>query len=74
MLIITPNPNPCKMDARKRIGQGIAIFNQGRPGSQVNRVVDRISGPQGLNMSGPTNHRNDLGFRAGNAIAGALRR
>jgi hypothetical protein len=35
-------------------------------------VVDRVSGPQGLNMSGPTNHRNDLGFRAGNAIAGAI--
>ena len=58
--------------ARKRIEQGVAIFNQGRPGSQVNRVIDRVSGPQGLNMSGPNNHRNDLGFRAGNAIAGAI--
>ena len=58
--------------ARKRIEQGVAIFNQGRPGSQVNRVIDRVSGPQGLNMSGPNNHRNDLGYRAGNAIAGAI--
>ena len=76
-MVIIPQsqPNHNKMDAaRKRIEQGVAIFNQGRPGSQVNRVIDRVSGPQGLNMSGPNNHRNDLGFRAGNAIAGVLRR
>ena len=61
------------MSTRQRIGQGVAIFNQGRPGSQVNQVVNAVSGPRGLNMSGPTNHRNDLGFRAGNAIGNAAR-
>ena len=61
------------MSTRQRIGQGVAIFNQGRPGSQVNQVVNAVSGPRGLNMSGPNNHRNDLGFRAGNAIANAGR-
>jgi len=50
------------------IKTGINIFNQGRPGSTTERIVNRISGPSGLNMSSPTNHRNDLGFRAGNAI------
>jgi hypothetical protein len=55
-----------------RVQQGAAIFNQGRPGSQVNKVVNAVSGPSGLNMSGPNNHRNDLGFRAGNAIGSAV--
>lgn len=50
------------------IKTGINIFNQGRTGSTTERIVNRISGPSGLNMSGPNNHRNDLGFRAGNAI------
>ena len=50
------------------IKTGINIFNQGRPGSTTERIVNRISGPSGLNMSSPSNHQNDLGFRAGNAI------
>ena len=51
---------------------GYKIFNQGRPGSTTNKVVDRVS--KGLNMSGPSNHKNDLGFRAGNAISNAIHR
>jgi hypothetical protein len=53
---------------RSRIKTGINIFNQGRPGSTTERIINQVSGPNGLNMSGPSNHRNDLGFRAGNAI------
>ncbi len=50
------------------IKTGINIFNQGRPGSTTEKIVNKISGPSGLNMSGPNNHNNDLGYRAGNAI------
>lgn len=50
------------------IKTGINIFNQGRTGSTTEKIINRISGPSGLNMSGPSNHHNDLGFRAGNAI------
>ena len=53
---------------RSTIKTGINIFNQGRTGSTTERIINRISGPSGLNISGPSNHRNDLGFRAGNAI------
>jgi hypothetical protein len=56
------------------IQKGVNIFNQGRPGSLTERIVNRISGPKGLNMSGPSNHSNDLGFRAGNAIRSAFTR
>ncbi len=49
------------------IQNGVKIFNQGRPGSTTNIVVNKVS--SGLGMSGPSNHQNDLGFRAGNAIS-----
>jgi hypothetical protein len=61
-------PDSKRRSIRSTISTGINIFNQGRPGSTTERIVNRISGPSGLNMSSPTNHRNDLGFRAGNAI------
>jgi hypothetical protein len=61
------------MSTVSTIQRGVQIFNQGRDGSQTIQTVNRISGPQGLNMSGPNNHRNDLGFRAGNAISNAFR-
>jgi len=54
------------------IKTGINIFNQGRTGSTTERIVNIISGPSGLNMSGPSNHQNDLGFRAGNAIKSTI--
>lgn len=50
------------------IKTGINIFNQGKPGSTTEKIINKISGPSGLNMSSPSNHSNDLGFRAGNAI------
>jgi hypothetical protein len=62
------SPDATLSSIRNRINTGVKIFNQGRPGSTTERIVNRISGPSGLNMSGPNNHRNDLGFRAGNAI------
>jgi hypothetical protein len=55
-----------------RVQQGISLFKEGRDGSRITQIVNRVSGPQGLNMSGPNNHRNDLGFRAGNAIRNAI--
>ena len=61
-------PDSKRRSIRSTISTGINIFNQGRTGSTTERIVNRISGPSGLNMSSPTNHRNDLGFRAGNAI------
>jgi len=54
------------------ISNGIKIFNQGRPGSTTEKIVNGISGPNGLNMSNPSNHNNDLGFRAGNAIRNTI--
>ncbi len=57
---------------RSTIKTGINIFNQGRTGSTTERIVNRISGPSGLNMSSPSNHQNDLGFRAGNAIKSTI--
>jgi hypothetical protein len=33
------------------------IFNQGRTDSITERIVNRISGPSGFNMSDPSNHR-----------------
>ena len=50
------------------IKTGINIFNQGKPGSTTEKIINKISGPSGLNMSNPTNHANDLGYRAGNVI------
>ena len=61
-------PDSKKGNVGSTIRTGINIFNQGKPGSTTERIVNRISGPSGLNMSSPSNHRNDLGFRAGNAI------
>ena len=66
------SPDAKLSSIRNRINTGIKIFNQGRPGSTTERIVNRISGPSGLNMSGPNNHRNDLGFRAGNAIRNSI--
>jgi len=57
---------------RSTISNGIKIFNQGRPNSTTEQIVNRISGPNGLNMSNPRNHNNDLGFRAGNAIRNTI--
>jgi len=57
---------------RGTISNGIKIFNQGRPGSTTEKIVNTISGPNGLNMSSPSNHNNDLGFRAGNAIRNTI--
>ena len=37
-------------------------------GSITEKIINQVSGPCGLNMSGPNNYRNDLGYRAGNAI------
>lgn len=54
------------------IKTGINIFNQGRTGSTTEKIINRISGPSGLNMSSPSNHQNDLGFRAGNAIKSTI--
>jgi len=59
-------------EKRGAIRTGITIFNQGKPGSTTEKIVNKISGPSGLNMSGPTNHANDLGYRAGNAIKTAF--
>ena len=46
------------------IKTGINIFNQGRTGSTTEKIINR--------MSGPSNHQNDLGFRAGNAIKSTI--
>lgn len=54
------------------IKTGINIFNQCRTGSTTEKIINRISGPSGLNMSSPSNHQNDLGFRAGNAIKSTI--
>ena len=54
------------------IKTGINIFNQGRTGSTTEKIINKISGPSGLNMSSPSNHQNDLGFRAGNAIKSTI--
>jgi len=54
------------------IKTGINIFNQGRTGSTTEKIINRISGPSGLNMSSPSNYQNDLGFRAGNAIKSTI--
>ena len=54
------------------IKTGINIFNQGRTGSTTEKIINRISGPSGLKMSGPSNHQNDFGFRAGNAIKSTI--
>jgi len=54
------------------IKTGINIFNQGRTGSTTEKIINRISGPSGLNMSSPSNHQNDLGFRTGNAIKSTI--
>jgi hypothetical protein len=69
---MSSSPDATLSSIRNRINTGINIFNQGRPGSTTERIVNRVSGPSGLNMSGPNNHRNDLGFRAGNAIRNTI--
>ena len=51
------------------VQNGVKIFNPDRPGSMTNNVVNKVS--SGIGMSGPSNHKNDLGFRAGNAISNA---
>jgi hypothetical protein len=61
----TPNSNS---SLTRTIKNGINIFNQGKPGSTTEKIVNTISGPTGLNMSNPNNHTNDLGFHAANAI------
>ena len=61
-------PDSKRRSIRSTISTGINIFNQGKPGSTTERIINKISGPSGLNMSNPTNHTNDLGYRAGNAI------
>ena len=43
------------------IKTGINIFNQGKPGSTTERIINQVSGPSGLNMSDPSNY-------SGNAI------
>jgi hypothetical protein len=65
---MSASPDSKRTGIGSTIKTGINIFNQGRTGSTTEKIVNRISGPSGLNISGPSNHHNDLGFRAGNAI------
>jgi len=65
---MSASPDSKRSGISSTIKTGINIFNQGRTGSTTEKIINRISGPSGLNMSGPSNHQNDLGFRAGNAI------
>jgi len=69
---MSASPDSKRAGIGSTIKTGINIFNQGRTGSTTERIVNRISGPSGLNMSGPSNHQNDLGFRAGNAIKSTI--
>lgn len=65
-------PNSKRGGIGSTIKTGINIFNQGRTGSTTEKIINKISGPSGLNMSSPSNHQNDLGFRAGNAIKSTI--
>ena len=42
------------------IRTSINIFNKGKPGSTTEKIINKISGPSGLNMSNPTNHANAI--------------
>ena len=42
------------------IRTSINIFNQGKPGSTTEKIINKISGPSGINMSNSTNHANAI--------------